>query len=34
MADDQPEISNKAQIAYVPESEVLAEDEDTGQNES
>lgn len=34
MADEQPEISKKAQIAYVPESEVIPEAEDNGENQS
>lgn len=33
MADDQPEISNRAIKAYVPESEVMPEADD-GENES
>lgn len=33
MADEQPEISNKAIKAYVPESEVIPE-ADNGENQS
>jgi len=33
MATDDPEISKKAKAVYVPESEVMTEDEN-GSNES
>lgn len=33
MADEEPEISKKAKIAYVPESEVMGDIEDV-TNES